>query len=57
MRVLATESEITSPAEPEETLNWENIASEIDVQMADGETKGEDEKPHDHSPADVSSTG
>ncbi len=51
----ASESEITSPSEQEETLDWEDIASEIDLQMAAGEMEGEDEEPHEGSPADLSS--
>jgi hypothetical protein len=44
----------TQAAEQEETLNWEEIASEIDLQLAEDEMEEEHEETLEGEPADLS---
>ena len=49
-----TEPEILPPGEEEE-LNWEDVASEIDLQLAEGDSEEEFEEELEGDPADISS--
>jgi hypothetical protein len=49
------EPETTPPAEQEETLDWEDIASEIDLPLAEGEMGEEHEETLNGDPAQLSS--
>ncbi len=48
------EQETLPPAEREETLDWDDIASEIDLQMAAGETEAEEDETDERFPAELS---